>query len=179
MSDNVAVLEGYTKEVWGRYVRPCGMQTLVSGDYTKKQRPFLVKPGTDFTDHFRAWDMDSQEFMSLIGSCWDISDKETEDYVGHLKELREKLLAEVQAELPPGEESYYLCQGVSFVSSIKYVEPNGNLSYTNHAHAGVSLQPFDVDSMPIESLAELLPLLKQEKLKHLERAGRQVTRTPS
>lgn len=54
MGDNTAILDGYTREVeaHGRNGRE---GTLY----------LLVKPDTDFTDNFRAWDMDQQEYITV------------------------------------------------------------------------------------------------------------------
>ncbi len=53
MTDNVAVLQGFTKEV------------------TAENHAFylhlLVKPETDFDGRFRAWDCDEQEFITVNG----------------------------------------------------------------------------------------------------------------
>jgi hypothetical protein len=53
MTDNVAILEGYTREV----IADCDACTL----------NLLVKPETDFDDAFRAWDMDDQQFIRVNG----------------------------------------------------------------------------------------------------------------
>lgn len=53
MTDNVAVLEGYTAEVYG--------------EYQGNEFHLLVKPQTDLGQMFRAWDMDSQEFVNVKG----------------------------------------------------------------------------------------------------------------
>lgn len=56
MTDNVAILEGYTKEVWGE----CAIA----------EGPFLVKPDADLDDFVKVWDMDNQEFIRLRGWLW-------------------------------------------------------------------------------------------------------------
>ncbi len=53
MSDNTAILEGYTREV------------VAIGGGTDLY--LLVKPDTDFGDTFKAWDTDSQEFIRVNG----------------------------------------------------------------------------------------------------------------
>jgi hypothetical protein len=53
MSDNVAVMEGYTREV------------IAMGDGMDLY--LLVKPDTDFDSAFRAWDTDNQEFIRVNG----------------------------------------------------------------------------------------------------------------
>ena len=53
MSDNVAVMEGYTREV------------IAMSDGTDLY--LLVKPDTDFDSAFRAWDTDNQEFIRVNG----------------------------------------------------------------------------------------------------------------
>lgn len=53
MTDNVAVLQGYTKE----YFAICGSQEF----------PILVRPGTDLDTAFRAWCPDDQEFLTIYG----------------------------------------------------------------------------------------------------------------
>lgn len=61
MSDNVAVLDGYTQQV----VADCGEHELF----------LLVKPGTDFDSTFRAWDTDSQEFIRVNGWLYSINNE--------------------------------------------------------------------------------------------------------
>jgi hypothetical protein len=61
MSDNVAVLDGYTLEVVAE--SSDGLHDLY----------LLVKPGTDFDDTFRAWDTDNQEFISVNGWLYSVS----------------------------------------------------------------------------------------------------------
>lgn len=53
MTDNVAVLDGHTE---GYH--------LTSREY---ELFVLVRPGTDLSEAFRAWDMDSQEFIHVKG----------------------------------------------------------------------------------------------------------------
>jgi len=56
MTDNVAVLAGYTVELFAKS-EACSM-------------PILVKPCTDLDGRFRAWDMDAQEFVFIHGWLW-------------------------------------------------------------------------------------------------------------
>lgn len=56
MTDNVAVLDGYTDEY---------MATGVAREF-----PILVKPGTIMSGIFRAWDMDAQEYVMIRGWEW-------------------------------------------------------------------------------------------------------------
>jgi hypothetical protein len=60
MDDNGAVLEGYTREVMGRYV---DLKLFM-----------LVKPDTDFNSRFRAWDMDAQRYVMINGWMLNIQD---------------------------------------------------------------------------------------------------------
>lgn len=53
MTDNVAVLEGYTQEI-----------EIEIGGITLN---LLIKPETDIDGRFRAWDMDCQEFLNING----------------------------------------------------------------------------------------------------------------
>lgn len=53
MTDNVAVLEGYTEEVFCEF----GADVF----------HFLVKPGTDLHQSFRAWSTDRQQFGNVKG----------------------------------------------------------------------------------------------------------------
>lgn len=53
MTDNIAVLDGYTEEVYG--------------EYNGMELHFLVKPDTDLSQRFRAWDMDAQEYVNVNG----------------------------------------------------------------------------------------------------------------
>lgn len=53
MTDNVAVLQGYTKELYIEH-STCSLNVL-------------VKPETDTQDRFKAWCMDEQEFINING----------------------------------------------------------------------------------------------------------------
>ncbi len=53
MTDNVAVLDGYTQE-----------RRVTVG---RRVFPILMKPCTDMSVPFRAWDMDRQEFIVCDG----------------------------------------------------------------------------------------------------------------
>lgn len=58
MSDNGAVMDGYTQEVFAH----CGEAELY----------LLVKPGTDFSGTFHAWDMDLQCYVDVDGGMFSI-----------------------------------------------------------------------------------------------------------
>lgn len=60
MTDNVAVLQGFTKEV-----------TADSSEYTLF---LLVKPDADFDGRFKAWDIDEQEFIAVNGWLFDVTE---------------------------------------------------------------------------------------------------------
>jgi hypothetical protein len=53
MTDNIAMLDGYTQEV-------CAFASDV-------ELYLLVKPDTDFDGRFKAWDTDEQEFLLVSG----------------------------------------------------------------------------------------------------------------
>jgi hypothetical protein len=53
MGDNAAVLDGYTKELFGTSDGP--------------DLNILVRPDTDLDGTFRAWDMDEQEYIMVHG----------------------------------------------------------------------------------------------------------------
>ena len=53
MTDNVAVLDGFTEEV------------QLESD--RSVLFVLVKPGTDVGDRFKAWDTDEQEYITVNG----------------------------------------------------------------------------------------------------------------
>lgn len=53
MTDNVAVLAGFTQEV------------VATSDVYEFY--LLVKPDTDYDSAFKAWDMDAQEFIRVNG----------------------------------------------------------------------------------------------------------------
>lgn len=59
MSDNVAVLDGYTQQV----VADCGEHELF----------LLVKPDAILDSTFRAWDTDSHEFIRVNGWLYSIN----------------------------------------------------------------------------------------------------------
>lgn len=61
MTDNVAVLQGFTLEVVAE--SDIGILFL------------LVKPGTAYDDVFRAWDTDAQEFVNLNGWLWSVEEE--------------------------------------------------------------------------------------------------------
>jgi len=56
MSDNIAVLDGYTEG----FIADCGQHDL----------HILVKPDTDLDSTFKAWDADNQEFIRINGWLW-------------------------------------------------------------------------------------------------------------
>lgn len=58
MSDNIAVLDGYTQEV---HAFADAIELYL-----------LVQPGTDTDGTFRAWDMDAQEFIRVNGWLFNI-----------------------------------------------------------------------------------------------------------
>jgi hypothetical protein len=60
MTDNVAILKGFTREVSAE----CDICSL----------SLLVKPETDLDGHFRAWNMDDQEFIRINGWLWMFED---------------------------------------------------------------------------------------------------------
>jgi hypothetical protein len=60
MTDNVAILDGFTREVWG--------------ECSQFDGPFLIKPDTDLDDRFKAWDMDAQEYVFINGWLWTFED---------------------------------------------------------------------------------------------------------
>lgn len=62
MTDNVAVLEGYTREIMGEYK---GMSLFL-----------LVKPDTQLDQRFKAWNMDMQEFIHVNGWLTSFDDVE-------------------------------------------------------------------------------------------------------
>lgn len=60
MTDNIAVLEGYTKEVFA----DADMISLY----------LLIKPDTDLDGRFKAWDTDEQTFIIVNGWNFDFED---------------------------------------------------------------------------------------------------------
>jgi hypothetical protein len=84
------------------------------------------------------------------------------DTITHLKELREQLLLEIQPLLPT--ETAYLAESVPYVACIKYLEPDGNVSFFNgHGYNSYELNPHDIEEMPVEALAKLLEILKARR----------------
>ena len=71
MSDNVAVLDGYTLEV----IASCDDFDLY----------LLIKPGTDLDSTFRAWDTDEQELIAVNGWLFTFAfpTPETETFVDY------------------------------------------------------------------------------------------------
>ena len=68
MTDNIATLDGFTREV----IAGGGMYTL----------ELLVRPGADLDGRFRAWDMNEQEFITVNGWLFAIEDSGTLAEVG-------------------------------------------------------------------------------------------------
>lgn len=60
MSDNIAILDGYTREV-----------IATSAEYDLY---LLVQPSVNFDDTFRAWDTDEQEYIRVNGWLFDFED---------------------------------------------------------------------------------------------------------
>ena len=60
MTDNIAVLDGYTEEV-----------VLGSAECDLY---VLIKPDTDLDSTFKAWDMDNQEYISVNGWLFCVED---------------------------------------------------------------------------------------------------------
>ena len=60
MSDNAAVMEGYTREI----VLHCAEHSLY----------LLIKPDTDLDSRFRAYDTDMQEWIAVNGWLYSIGD---------------------------------------------------------------------------------------------------------
>ena len=71
MSDNVAVLEGFTREA----VASSGEIDLY----------LLIKPGTDLDSSFRAWDTDEREYITVNGwlFAFEFAKPETETFVNY------------------------------------------------------------------------------------------------
>jgi len=53
MTDNIAILDGYTQ--------------AVEAEYDDGTLYLLVKPDTDFDSTFKAWDTDEQEYIYVNG----------------------------------------------------------------------------------------------------------------
>ena len=60
MSDNIAVLDGYTREI--HLVADTGLELFL-----------LIRPDTELNERFRAWDMDGQEFIRVNGWLFSIA----------------------------------------------------------------------------------------------------------
>jgi hypothetical protein len=61
MTDNVAILDGYTKEIH-----------MAGGEYDLS---LLIKPDADLDGSFKAWDMDEQEYIKVNGWLFSIEDQ--------------------------------------------------------------------------------------------------------
>lgn len=61
MTDNAAVLQGFTQEV-----------VAESDEYTLF---LLVKPGTEYDSTFKAWDTDEQEFIRVNGWLFTVEEE--------------------------------------------------------------------------------------------------------
>jgi hypothetical protein len=60
MTDNVAILAGFTREVWA--------------SCEEREGPFLIQPDANLDDYVRAWNMDTQAFEQLNGGMWMFKD---------------------------------------------------------------------------------------------------------
>jgi hypothetical protein len=61
MTDNVAVLAGFTREV--EATNDYGLTLFL-----------LIEPDADFDERFKAWDMDEQEFIHVNGWLFTVED---------------------------------------------------------------------------------------------------------
>ena len=68
MTDNIAVLDGYTDE----YIAESDDITLF----------ILVKPETDFDSTFKAWDSDNQEYIRINGWLFTF-EEHNHDHIPH------------------------------------------------------------------------------------------------
>lgn len=68
MSDNVAILDGYTREI---------LASCIDHDLY-----LLVKPDADLSGTFKAWDTDNQEFIRVNGWLYSVDDRQTDWSVG-------------------------------------------------------------------------------------------------
>ena len=62
MTDNIATLHGYTKEV----MADCSEHTLL----------LLVEPDTDLDSRFKAWDTEEQEWLYVNGWLFSFEEQE-------------------------------------------------------------------------------------------------------
>ena len=62
MTDNVAILAGYTQEIVAFSV--------------EHELYLLVKPGTDLDSEFRAWDTEAQEYIRVNGWLFNYEEAE-------------------------------------------------------------------------------------------------------
>jgi len=62
MSDNIAVLDGFTREIYAHCSN--GLNDLY----------LMVQPNADLDGTFRAWDMDGQEFIRVNGWLFTIEE---------------------------------------------------------------------------------------------------------
>lgn len=76
MSDNIAVLDGFTVEVESIPKKRSGNRLFL-----------LVKPDTDFTGTFKAWSTDDQEYISVYGPDYTTISKKTYSDLETLVEL--------------------------------------------------------------------------------------------
>ena len=84
MTDNVAILAGFTREITAEF--PCVSLCL------------LIEPDTDLDGTFRAWDMDEQEFISVNGWLADV-----EEVADH-----RRVESAIQCTAPTGEVGTFL-----------------------------------------------------------------------
>jgi hypothetical protein len=72
MTDNVAVLDGYTKELFGTSDGP--------------DLNILVRPDSDLDGSFVAWDMDGQEYIVVNGWLFAFEEVQEGDCAPNVKE---------------------------------------------------------------------------------------------
>lgn len=68
MTDNVAVLEGFTEQAYA-----------IPANGAHQELFLLVKPDADFDGRFMAWDTDNQEYIMVNGWLWRI--EKTDNFV--------------------------------------------------------------------------------------------------
>jgi len=69
MTDNIAVLEGYSKQVW------CNLRNAPEED-NYKSFPLLVRKSVNVSQPFWAWSQDYQEMCYINPTFYVVEDKE-------------------------------------------------------------------------------------------------------
>lgn len=79
------------------------------------------------------------------------------------QKLKDELLKEIQLYLPKEESTYVDIGCIPFCSAIKYIDPDGGISYFTGSIRIGELHPDHIDRLPVEALETVLEALKKRE----------------